>query len=68
MINDDNFGDWDMGDNDEDRAETMAFYRKVQRTNVTKVCEHCGRTVRIQPHYAICNSCADKVERGLDCY
>ena len=63
---DDNFGHWEMGDTAEDRADSMEFYRHVQRTNVTKVCQRCGRTVRIQPHYAICNSCADRMERGVD--
>ena len=63
---DDNYGNWEMGDHPEDRAESVAFYRQTQRTNVTKVCKRCGRTVRIQPHYAICNSCADAVERGMD--
>lgn len=58
---DDNFGHWEMND-----PEDYEFYRRVQRTNVEKQCKQCGRTVRIQPHYAICNSCADAVERGLD--
>lgn len=57
---DDNYGQW----HDTDDREVRAFYRHTQRTNVTKVCEDCGRTVRIQPHYAVCNSCADRRERG----
>jgi len=44
----------------------LDFYHRCQRTNVTKVCERCERTVRIQPQYAICNSCADAIERGYD--
>jgi hypothetical protein len=56
---DDNFGHWTM-DGDEDRA----FYRTVQRASVVKTCSGCGRKVRILPHYAYCNSCADAIERG----
>jgi hypothetical protein len=66
MMYDDNYGHWDMGDNSEDRAEMMDFYRRTQRTNVAKRCKRCDRMVNIQPHYAICGSCADAVERGMD--
>ena len=57
---DDNFGHWHGSDD----AETRHFYRRVQRTNVAKVCKGCGNKVRIQPQYAYCNSCADVIERG----
>jgi len=60
---DDNFGIWDNMDD----ADVVDFYRQCQKTNVTKVCKRCERTVRIQPQYAICNSCADAIERGMDC-
>jgi hypothetical protein len=56
---DDNFGHWN--DND---CESRSFYRHVQRSSVTKRCKGCERTVRIMPHYAYCNSCADVIERG----
>lgn len=56
---DDNFGHWDMSDPDD-----LEFYRQVQRTNVRKKCSGCKRMVNIQPHYALCNSCADIAERG----
>lgn len=59
---DDNFGRWD-GMEDEDMQD---FYRHVQSTNVRKKCQGCRRMVNIQPHYAYCNSCADKLERGCD--
>lgn len=59
---DDNFGTWDGMD----EPEMVAFYHQCQRSNVTKVCKRCERTVRIQPQYAICNSCADAIERGMD--
>lgn len=61
---DDNFGHW----NDMDDPDMIQFYRQVQETNVEKTCEGCGQKVRIQPHYAYCNSCADKMERGIDLY
>ena len=56
---DDNFGHWDMADED-----SRDFYRQVQRNSVTKTCKGCGYRVRILPHYAYCNSCADVIERG----
>jgi hypothetical protein len=59
---DDNFGTWDNMDD----SEMVSFYHQCQKTNVTKGCKRCERTVRIQPQYAICNSCADAVERGMD--
>ena len=64
---DDNFGFWEgMDESDPDYDENRAFYNRVQRTNVRKKCRGCGRTVSIQPQYAYCNSCADKLERGAD--
>lgn len=61
-MNDDNFGTW----HDTEDPEVQAFYRKVQQTNVWKVCSCCGRKVKIQPHYDKCNSCCEKIERGGD--
>jgi rRNA maturation endonuclease Nob1 len=58
---DDNFGHWDMRDEDD-----FEFYRQVQRESVWKVCEGCGRRVKLRPDYGYCNSCADKRERGYD--
>jgi hypothetical protein len=57
---DDNFGQWE----DTRDTEVRDFYRRIQRTNVAKACKGCGRSVRIQPQYAYCNSCADVIERG----
>lgn len=59
---DDNFGEWHDMD-DEDMRE---YYHQVQKTNVRKKCKGCNRWVRIQPQYAYCNSCANKIERGED--
>ena len=58
---DDNFGFWDMRDEDDER-----FYREVQRRSVEKECFGCGRTVRILPEYGYCDSCATKREQGWD--
>jgi hypothetical protein len=58
---DDNFGHYDIEDEDD-----VEFYHEMQRTSVEKRCAGCGRMVRIQPQYAYCNSCADKIERGMD--
>lgn len=58
---DDNFGDYDMS---EEGSEE--FYHKVQNQSVRKKCQGCGRIVSILPHYAYCNSCADKIERGQE--
>jgi uncharacterized OB-fold protein len=58
---DDNFGCWDIQDEDD-----LRFYHAVQRESRRKRCASCGRIVRLRPDYAICNSCADRAERGLD--
>ena len=58
---DENFGWYNM-ESDED----VEFYKTVQKDSVEKQCEKCNRTVRILPEYGICNTCADKIERGYD--
>jgi hypothetical protein len=59
---DDNFGWWE----DMDDPENVEHYIRTQRTNVLKKCRGCDQLVRIQPNYAYCNSCANKIERGMD--
>jgi len=56
MLHDDNFGDWDPADFD-DREDMMEFYDHMQSQCVEKVCQGCGRTVRIKYDYAYCDSC-----------
>ena len=63
MYYDDNFGEYDIQD-----EEDLEFYHRVQQESVEKVCECCGRTVRLRPDYGICNSCAEILERGGDPY
>lgn len=58
---DDNFGEYRI-----ECDEDIQFYHQMQRTSVRKKCKGCGHIVRIQPQYAYCNSCADKMERGMD--
>ena len=59
---DDNFGHW----HDMDDEDVHAYYLDTQRRSVRKKCQGCGRSVRILPDYAYCNSCADKREQGWD--
>lgn len=58
---DDNFGDYEIRDEDD-----IAFYRSVQAESVKKTCQGCGRTVKLRPDYAYCNTCATKREQGFD--
>lgn len=59
---DDNFGHW----HDMDDPDMQGFYHQVQRESVVKKCQGCGRKVKLRRDYAICNSCADRAERGGD--
>ena len=58
---DDNFGFYDI-----ESQEDVEFYFENQRKSVRKKCQGCGRMVKILPQYAICNSCAERAERGGD--
>ena len=62
MYYDDNFGCWDNMDD----PENVEFYEHVQRVSVEKACQGCGQQVKIMPQYAYCDSCATKIEQGLD--
>lgn len=61
---DDNFGEW----HDMDDPDVQDFYRDVQKRSVVKTCRGCGRKVKILPQYDICDSCATRLENGLDLY
>ena len=61
IFHDDNFGRWDIEDDDD-----LEMYYRTQDTNVEKICVGCNRTVHIQPHYDVCDSCATKREQGWD--
>lgn len=58
---DDNFGHWNVED-----QEDLDFYNQVQAESVWKKCQGCGRRVKLRPHYAYCDGCATKIERGQD--
>jgi hypothetical protein len=58
---DDNYGFYEIESQDD-----VDFYFERQRSNVLKKCKGCGRKVRIQPDYVICNRCADAQEKGWE--
>jgi hypothetical protein len=58
---DDNFGVWEI-----QSEEDIEFYNQVQRESVLKNCVICGRKVKLRPQYDKCNSCCEKIERGID--
>jgi hypothetical protein len=61
MYYDDNFGHYEI-----ESEEDIEFYHQVQKESRLKKCVICGRKVKLRPEYDKCNSCADKIERGLD--
>lgn len=58
---DDNFGHYEIESQDD-----VDFYHEVQQRSVLKKCAGCERKVKLQPEYAYCNSCAEKIERRMD--
>jgi hypothetical protein len=58
---DDNFGSW----HDTDEEEVREFYHSVQVRSVWKVCSICDEKVKLLPQYDKCNSCMDRMERGI---
>lgn len=58
---DDNYGHVEI-----ESEEDLEFYRETQRQSVRKKCKRCKRWVKIKREYALCNSCADAIERGGD--
>jgi len=58
---DDNFGWYDIEDEDD-----ISFYHQMQAESVLKICNGCGRTVKLRPQYGYCNSCANAMDLGLD--
>lgn len=59
---DDNYGHWE----DTDDPEMVEFYHETQRQSVSKICRGCGRRVKIRRDYVYCNSCAERMEKGMD--
>ena len=60
---DDNFGAYDMSDDPEEKAE---FYRQVQLESELKICVLCDQEVWLRRSYDKCNSCMEKLERGME--
>lgn len=58
---DDNFGVYNVSS-----QEDQDFYRSNQAKSVLKTCAGCRKQVRLLPQYAYCNSCANKIEQGID--
>tara|TARA_Y100000310_G_C20413149_1_gene683030 strand:+ start:577 stop:777 length:201 start_codon:yes stop_codon:yes gene_type:complete len=59
---DDNFGEWDM---EGDSEEKQQFYKQVQSESILKECSLCEEKVKLRREYDKCNSCMDKLERGM---
>lgn len=59
MYYDDNFGHWEIEDQDD-----LDFYHRVQKESKLKTCVICKRKVKLRPEYDKCNSCVEKIERG----
>ena len=58
---DDNFGWYDIEDEDD-----VSFYHQMQAESVLKICNGCGRKVKLRCQYGYCNSCANAIEMGMD--
>lgn len=58
---DENYGFVEVEDEDD-----IKFLEDVHKRSRRKKCQGCGRSVRILPEYAYCNSCATKREQGFD--
>lgn len=58
---DDNYGFYEI-----ESQEDVDFYHRVQKDSIWKKCEKCNRRVKLRRDYGICNSCADKIEKGWD--
>jgi hypothetical protein len=58
-VYEDNFGFWDIDDQEE-----HAFFKYVQRQSVRKTCKRCKRRVRLMPDKTLCASCVTALECG----
>ena len=59
---DDNYGFYS---DDDDPIERAKFYEMVQKDSVEKICDMCERTVTPRRSYKTCNSCMEKLEKGM---
>ena len=49
---------------DDDYGDEYIGHSKYER--VLKECKQCGQTVDMSSDHAICDSCADQIERGWE--
>tara|TARA_Y100001951_G_C11291639_1_gene272597 strand:- start:1254 stop:1478 length:225 start_codon:yes stop_codon:yes gene_type:complete len=63
---DDNYGQWDEPEDEEDRIEKLKFREQVQKDSEYKTCVLCDREVFLRRSYDKCNSCMEKLERGME--
>jgi hypothetical protein len=63
---DDNYGHWNEPDGEEDRIEKEKFREFVKKDSVLKICSLCDQEVWLRRSYDKCNSCMDKLERGME--
>ena len=63
---DDNYGHWDEPECEEDRIEKEKFRKMVEKDSELKVCVYCEREVWLRKSYNKCNSCMEKLERGME--
>jgi hypothetical protein len=63
---DDNYGHWDEPQCEEDAIEQQKFREQVEQDSEMKICVLCDQEVWLRRSYDKCNSCMDKLERGLE--
>lgn len=66
VYHDDNYGVWEEPECEEDRIEKEKFRKMVEMDSELKVCIYCEREVWLRKSYNKCDSCMQKLERGLE--
>ena len=62
----DNYGIYEEPECEEDRIEKAKFREFVEKDSVLKICSLCDQDVWLRKSYDKCNSCMEKLERGLE--
>ena len=62
----DNYGSYEEPEGEEDRIEKAKFREFVEKDSVLKVCSLCDQEVWLRKSYDKCNSCMEKLERGME--
>jgi hypothetical protein len=63
---DDNYGHWNEPECEEDRIEKEKFREFVKKDSEYKTCTLCDQKVWLRKAYDKCNSCMEKLERGME--